>query len=215
MNAIWRQAHVHIPAHATKATQSALAPRSLFTVRALAVRGSLMQRSETCGVKGSQDCECRKRGWECDPSVCQCENTEHLKSRDNLGKPRRLALVGQDGNHYCQNSDIQRGIPAEVEIKRGKFGLGAFSVNGIRTGEFIGEYVGELLPNEEKRQPLRDHLDLNYNFGYNPNFCLDSGRVGNETRYINHGSDEQGESNTKAETRIWRAAYWILGWAIY
>ena len=33
---------------------------------------------------------------------------------------------------------------------------------------------------------LREHLDLNYNFGYDLKSNLDSARVGNETRYINH-----------------------------
>jgi SET domain-containing protein len=33
---------------------------------------------------------------------------------------------------------------------------------------------------------LRSHLDLNYNFGYSPESTIDSARVGNETRYINH-----------------------------
>ena len=47
---------------------------------------------------------------------------------------------------------------------------------------------------------LRTHLDLNYNFGYNPDYSLDSARVGNETRYINHGSDAEGLSNAIADS---------------
>jgi hypothetical protein len=35
-------------------------------------------------------------------------------------------------------------------------------------------------------RPLREHVDLNYNFGYDLLSNLDSARVGNETRYINH-----------------------------
>ncbi|KAH9047476.1 hypothetical protein EDB83DRAFT_1463277 [Lactarius deliciosus] len=52
-------------------------------------------------------------------------------------------------------------------------------------------------------RPLRDHVDLNYNFGYNPSFYLDSARVGNETRYINHGSGgKKGTANCVGETRL-------------
>ena len=66
-------------------------------------------------------------------------------------------LLAPDGKHFCQNSDIQRGLAAvgafaetisitrclttlrqEIEIKRGAYGLGAFAVNGIRAGQFIG-----------------------------------------------------------------------------
>lgn len=70
-------------------------------------------------------------------------------------RPRRLAL---DGEHGCENSDIQRGLAAvrtfldnciyypvsnctvrqDIEIKRGAFGLGAFAVKTIRHGQFIG-----------------------------------------------------------------------------
>jgi len=33
---------------------------------------------------------------------------------------------------------------------------------------------------------LRKHIGLNYNFGLNNEYDIDSARVGNETRYINH-----------------------------
>lgn len=33
---------------------------------------------------------------------------------------------------------------------------------------------------------LRDHVNLNYNFGYDLESNIDSARVGNEMRYINH-----------------------------
>ncbi|KAF8273078.1 hypothetical protein EI94DRAFT_1783169 [Lactarius quietus] len=159
-----------------------------------------MQRSETC-VK----CPCRTKGWECDASVCECDNITYLKSPKKWPKntkplPRQTA---PDGKHYCQNSDIQRGLAAKIEIKRGAFGLGAFAVNRIRQGEFIGEYIGELVPTDSvEKETLRDHVDLNYNFGYSPAHSLDSARVGNETRYINHGSDKDDQSNAEADNKL-------------
>jgi hypothetical protein len=80
--------------------------------------------------------------------VCSCEKDTPLKTLKK-GKavkkplPRKLS---KNRKPICENSDIQRGLPAQLEIKRGKFGLGAFAVNGIRGGTFIGEYVGELVP---------------------------------------------------------------------
>jgi histone-lysine N-methyltransferase EZH2 len=172
----------------------------------LTPKKSSMQRSVTCA---DNKCPCRKRGWECDPSVCECDNLTYLKylkrwtgpkNRNKKPLPRRLA---PDGEHYCQNSDIQRGLAAEVEIKRGAYGLGAFAVNRIRAHQFIGEYIGELVPHESsQKEALRIHLDLNYNFGYDPNYSLDSARVGNETRYINHGSAADGTVNADAESAL-------------
>jgi len=43
---------------------------------------------------------------------------------------------------------------------------------------------------------------LNYNFGYSPAHSLDSARVGNETRYINHGSDKDDQSNAEADNKL-------------
>jgi hypothetical protein len=66
-------------------------------------------------------------------------------------QPRKLL---PDGQHFCRNSDIQRGLAAvrkptpaslfadlllqKLEIKRGQFGLGAFAVDRIREDQFIG-----------------------------------------------------------------------------
>ncbi|KAI9462879.1 hypothetical protein BJY52DRAFT_1255768 [Lactarius psammicola] len=160
---------------------------------------SKTQSSRTCATI---KCPCRTRGWECDPSVCECDNYTYQKAPGKWPQRKKPLprLLLSDGKHFCQNSDIQRGLAAEVEIKRGAFGLGAFSVNGIRTGQFIGEYIGELIPDEAHNK--EKHVKLNYNFGYDANFSLDSARVGNETRYINHGSDAEGKSNSTAETRL-------------
>ncbi|KAH9164584.1 hypothetical protein EDB89DRAFT_2016838 [Lactarius sanguifluus] len=163
------------------------------------------QTSQTCAI--DSNCPCRTQGWECDPFVCECDNLTYILApgkwpKDTRPLPRRLA-PRSDGVYYCQNSDIQRGLAAEVEIKRGMYGLGAFAVNGIHKGQFIGEYIGELIPNEaDNKEILRKHVDLNYNFGYSKDFSLDSARVGNETRYINHGSDEEGKANAEADTRL-------------
>jgi len=161
---------------------------------------SSIQKSDTCSRRINK-CPCRKKGWECDPTVCECDDLAFLDNPKtwNAEKARSLAPKA-DGKYYCQNSDVQRGLAAKIEIKRGKYGLGAFAVNWISSGRFIGEYIGELIPtHEDKREPLRNHVDLNYNFGYNRESNLDSARVGNETRYINHAKSK---ANAEAGTRL-------------
>jgi hypothetical protein len=70
---------------------------------------------------------------------------------------KQKRVIYADGNHNCQNSDLQRGVPAvrgfrltpvidsstsqKLEIKRGAFGLGAFAVEGIHKNQFIGGTV--------------------------------------------------------------------------
>lgn len=49
---------------------------------------------------------------------------------------------------------------------------------------------------------LRKHVHLNYSFKLNQHDLIDSARVGNETRYINHGSDENGTANSTARSGL-------------
>ncbi|KAI0297413.1 hypothetical protein BC826DRAFT_165885 [Russula brevipes] len=147
-------------------------------------------KKKTC--ERDSRCPCFKAGWECDPMVCLCET----KSTPKRGKPvsEQRRAIKPYGKLVCQNSDIQRGVAAELEIKRGKFGLGAFAVKPIHSDQFIGEYIGELIPiSDDKRMKLREHVGLNYNFTLDKENAIDSARVGNETRYINHG--EQKDAN--------------------
>ncbi|KAF8488924.1 hypothetical protein F5888DRAFT_1909582 [Russula emetica] len=164
--------------------------------------------TQTCVIGGN--CGCRKMGWECDPTVCECDNEAHVLKRRPQPKSKRARLIRPDGRHFCQNSDIQRGLSAELEIKRAEYGLGCFAVKWIRKDQLIGgiilyspfmclcsrldvEYIGELLSvndDSDKREILRKHIRLNYSFTLNRHYIIDSARVGNETRYINHGSEK-------------------------
>ncbi|KAI0259724.1 hypothetical protein BC834DRAFT_604325 [Gloeopeniophorella convolvens] len=146
-------------------------------------------------------CRCRKRGSECDPMVCGCDVIKHSGNRKWQRGSKESRQLRPDGKHSCQNSDIQRGKAAELEVKRGAFGLGTFAVKSIPRGGFIGEYVGELeAASDDKREVLRKHLGLNYNFGLGADYNIDSARVGNETRYINHAP--QAVANAEAATRL-------------
>jgi len=47
---------------------------------------------------------------------------------------------------------------------------------------------------------LRKHVGLNYSFTLSQHYLIDSARVGNETRYINHGTEEDGRANSVAKS---------------
>ncbi|KAI0302826.1 hypothetical protein B0F90DRAFT_1667436 [Multifurca ochricompacta] len=192
-------AHVHILVRVTEIIQIVAARESLFTAHAVAIavppvrcqrrwrgcRCRFEARRHTCSADSS--CPCRALSWECDPMVCECDNEAFLKRRGKLGRrqvPQKPRKIRPDGQHFCQNSDIQRGLAPELEVKRGAYGLGAFAVNRIRKDQYIGEYIGELVPMHEDKR------------GFN----IDSARVGNETRYINHGNEKA--RNAHAETKL-------------
>ncbi|MCJ1376650.1 hypothetical protein MMC20_007893 [Loxospora ochrophaea] len=58
----------------------------------------------------------------------------------------------------------------------------------VKKGEFLGEYVGEVVSNDEAetRGLIYNKRNLSYLFSLNRTQTLDSTRVGNKFRYINH-----------------------------
>ncbi|PPQ91066.1 hypothetical protein CVT25_014734 [Psilocybe cyanescens] len=104
-------------------------------------------------------------------------------------------------HHKCQNMDLQRGKFARIHIKPSKFGLGAFATKAIKSGSYIGEYIGERLNDEGASSivSLQKYADLNYAFGY-VGETLDSWRVGNETRYLNDSKPNLPNCNAKVLT---------------
>ena len=49
---------------------------------------------------------------------------------------------------------------------------------------------------------LRKHVRLNYSFTLNDRHHIDSARVGNETRYINHGLEKDKKANSVAKSEL-------------
>lgn len=50
----------------------------------------------------------------------------------------------------CANQCIQKGVMPGVRIQEcGRKGLGLFSMQDIRAGEFVGEYMGEIVTENE------------------------------------------------------------------
>ncbi|KAG7451987.1 SET domain-containing protein [Guyanagaster necrorhizus] len=89
---------------------------------------------------------------------------------------------------------LQRQRYSALEIKRGAYGLGAFAKKEIKRGTNIGEYVGDILylgfdGAQDLNGLIHDYTGLNYAFDANTSDnvrTIDAGRIGNETRYLNH-----------------------------
>ena len=61
----------------------------------------------------------------------------------------------------------------------------------IRKGEFVIEYVGEVISNHEaeNRGIMYDYKKLSYLFELNSEYQIDATRMGNRSRFINHSSE--------------------------
>jgi SET domain-containing protein len=61
-------------------------------------------------------------------------------------------------------------------------------VNAIKKGDFIMEYVGEVISNEsclQKLEELKDEINF-YFLTLNGQECIDARKKGNFARFINH-----------------------------
>ncbi|OMO53172.1 hypothetical protein CCACVL1_28837 [Corchorus capsularis] len=106
----------------------------------------------------------------------------------------------------CNNRIVQRGITATLEVfsaEEGK-GWGLRTVKALRKGEFVCEYVGEIVTNqelhlrnkmrseEEHTYPVLLEADWGSEFFLNDEeaLCLDATKFGNCARFINHRTTE-------------------------
>ncbi|XVF00837.1 hypothetical protein REPUB_Repub04eG0036600 [Reevesia pubescens] len=106
-------------------------------------------------------------------------------------------------NKKCGNRVVQRGITATLQVfstPEGK-GWGVRSVNALKKGAFVCEYVGEIVTNQElhlrniKRSGKEEHtypvlLDADWGservLKDEEALCLDATKYGNCARFINH-----------------------------
>lgn len=111
-----------------------------------------------------QSCRCLQNQRECDPDFClKCcsKNNQYFKEIFDIQMPS------------CQNSMITYNIKTRLLLGKSKIcdGLGIFAGTIFKKGDFIGEYVGEVLNIEEadKRGRLYTSIDVNFLFTLNNN----------------------------------------------
>uniref|UniRef100_A0AAF5D4A1 Uncharacterized protein n=1 Tax=Strongyloides stercoralis TaxID=6248 RepID=A0AAF5D4A1_STRER len=120
-------------------------------------------------------CPCVKLGWECVSTYCKNCNCD--------------ITIDVPINEMCRNSFLQRGFSKRLDIKESTIaGFGAFATDLIKKGDFISEYKGEIISQEEseRRGRVYDSIKMNYLFKLNQLQQVDAYHYGNACRFINH-----------------------------
>eukprot|EP00775_Hariotina_reticulata_P001444 gene1444-1785_t len=140
----------------------------------------------TCTTRCRNDrCPCMAAGRECDPDLCKnCTSTAK-------GTAAPEERCGNMGMRLRQHARIHMGL-SNVS------GWGAFLGESARKGDFLGEYVGEMLSQAEadRRGKAYDRSNNSYLFGVNKLWVLDAKACGNKLRFANH------RSNPNCQTRV-------------
>jgi SET domain-containing protein len=144
---------------------------------------SCSQGDSPCSQE-SITCLCKLLNRECDPDLCHtcgAIETANPFKRDQDPSP-----------NSCCNTDIQRGVRKRLLVGEsshpGDIGFGAYMAEPAKQGEFIAEYVGEIISEAEsvRRNEIYDKLKVSFIFDLNEEVTIDSFRYGNVERFINH-----------------------------
>ncbi|KAL2403009.1 Histone-lysine N-methyltransferase EZH2 [Exophiala dermatitidis] len=157
-------------------------------------------RGCTCTMRGNKvcfkdsRCECWKLNRECDPALCgRCGVVDVLDSANKYNDEIRRGR--------CRNNRIQLGLPAPTSKAPSQVqGYGLYSRADIASGEFIGEYTGEIVSISEgdRRGAMYHVLNQEYLFVINKSQEIDASNNGNKMRFMNNS---QREDNINVEPK--------------
>jgi len=103
--------------------------------------------------------------------------------------PPSAAADGGCGTRRCRNAQVQLGLRARFVLgKSDTHGFGVFAAERTWTGDFVREYVGELVPHDEAhaRGQVSDAVGVSYLYTLTRDVVLDATRVGSRMRYVKH-----------------------------
>ncbi|CAI5713326.1 unnamed protein product [Hyaloperonospora brassicae] len=103
--------------------------------------------------------------------------------------------------HICCNVNMLRNsIQKRIGVAfSATHGWGAFALESIRKDEFVLEYTGELITDDEaeRRGAMYDRKLVSYLFGVNSEYVVDAARKGNKAKFANHRAKRKANLNVK------------------
>lgn len=144
---------------------------------------------------------------EMDGNVCVCKATDSDPCGPDSNCINRALMVECNpkscpAGELCQNQCFEkRQYPSLAARRIPQKGWGLVAQEDIRQGQFVIEYVGEVISNEELERRLQHKVaqkDENYYFlTVDSELTIDAGPKGNLARFINHSCEPN------CETMLW------------
>ena len=138
-----------------------------------------------CACKAGQcrtrSCSCYAALRECDPDLCRscgaCSDPPNARASKQM----------------CRNDNVSMRRHAHLLMAESSIdgaGWGLYNKQALKKGDYIHEYVGEVISQEEaeRRGRIYDKVNRSYLFNLTADFVVDASRKGNKTRFINHSA---------------------------